>query len=54
MTEDGEAVATGVLRACLLTDYVDNTQLGLDDVGVFILDSNGHAALPDDWRFFVQ
>jgi hypothetical protein len=54
VTEDGEAVATGVVHACEPTDCVDNTQLDADDVGVFNLQSNGHAALPDDWRFFVQ
>jgi hypothetical protein len=51
--EDGEAVATGVVRACKPTDCVDSTQLGADDVGVFTFQSNGHAALLDDWRFSV-
>jgi hypothetical protein len=46
--EDGEAVATRVVRACEPTECVDSIQLGADDVGVFILQSNGHAALPDD------
>jgi hypothetical protein len=48
VTEDGESVATRVVRACEPTDCVDSTQLGANDVGVFILQSNGHAVLPDD------
>jgi hypothetical protein len=54
VTENGEAVATRIVRAYKPTDCVDSTQLGADNVGVFILQSNGHAALPDDWSFIIR
>jgi hypothetical protein len=41
-------------HACEPIDCADNTQLGADDVGVFILQLNGHAALLEDWRFSVR
>jgi hypothetical protein len=53
VTKDGEVVATGIVRACKPTNCVDSTQLGADDVGIFIFQLNGHASLPDDWRFSV-
>jgi hypothetical protein len=52
--EEGVVVATGVIRASQPSDCVDSTQLGPDNVGVFILDSNRHNAVPDDWRFSIR
>jgi hypothetical protein len=54
LSEEGVAVTTGVIRASQPSNCVDSTQLGPNDVGVFILESNGHNAVFDDWRFSVR
>lgn len=54
LLEEGVVVAIGIIQASQLLDCVDSTQLGPNDVEVFILESNRHNAVLDDWRFSVQ
>ena len=45
---EGVAITIGVVQVSQSSDCVDSTQLGPNDVKVFILESNGHNAIPND------
>jgi hypothetical protein len=48
LSPDGVAVATDIVRASQPQDYVDSSPLGESDVGIYILESNGHPCVPED------
>ena len=45
---NGVAVATGIVRASQLQDCVDSSLLGENDVGIYILESNGQPYILED------
>ena len=51
---EGDLVGAGVIRNCEPADCVDNSQLGLQDVGVLILESILPEHVPADWKYSVR
>jgi hypothetical protein len=49
MTKDSAIVASRVMQAFQPIDCVDNIQIGPNNVGVFILGSKRHTAVPNEW-----
>jgi hypothetical protein len=54
LSPDGVVVATSIVRASQPQDCVDSSSLGENNVGIYILESNGHSPVPEDWRFSVR
>ena len=51
---DGIAITTGIVRASQPQDCVDSSLLEESNVGIYILESNEHPSVLEDWRFFVK
>ena len=54
MSLDSVAIATGIVRASQSQECVDSSPLEENDVGMYILESNGHPSVPEDWRLSVK